>query len=211
MAALYGILYRMSSRKQRTRERILNTARRLLVERGYYGVGLEEVARDAGVSRQALYLHFKSKAELLVATAQHNDEMLAVPEILRPGREAKTALEALDAGVAAYGAIEPQIYDVASVIYAVRRSDEAAEAAWQDRMAFRRENIRRDMERLQKEELLADGWTVDEATDFVWALLSVHTYEYLVVERGWPIERFIRRLRTMLHRVLLSRPDTGCQ
>ena len=201
----------MSSRSERTRAKILDSALQLLVERGYHGVGLEEVARDAGVSRQAVYLHFKSKAELLVAAAQHSDEMVGVPELLRPGQEANTALEALDAGVAAYGAIEPQIYDVASVVYAARRSDGAAEAAWQDRMAFRHENIRRDIERLQREGLLAEGWTVDEAADFVWGLLSVHTYEYLVVERGWPIERFVRRLRTMLRSVLVSEAGSGSQ
>ena len=132
----------MSSRRQQTRIRILESARRLLVKRGYHGVGLEEVARDAGVSRQAVYLHFKSKADLLVAMARYTDEMIGVQEILRPVREAKTAIEALDAGVVAYGLIEPQIFDVARIIFAARQSDEAAEAAWQDRMAFRRENIR---------------------------------------------------------------------
>ena len=206
---MYNKVDTMSSRRQRTRSKILESARRLLVERGYYGVGLEEVARDAGISRQALYLHFKSKAELLVATAQYNDEMLRVPEILRQGREAKTALEALEAGGRAYGLIEPQIYDLASVIYSARRSDEAAEAAWQDRMAFRRENIRRDIGRLQKEGLLAKGWTVDEAADFVWALFSVHTYEYLVVERAWSIEQFVSRLLTVLRSVLVAQPDKG--
>ena len=194
----------MSSRRRQTRIRILESARRLLMERGYHGVGLGEVARDAGVSRQAVYLHFKSKADLLVATAQYIDERVGVQEILRPVEEAQTALEALDAGIAAYGAIEPQIYDVASVIYSARRSDEAAETAWQDRMAFRRENIRRGIERLQKEGLLANGWTVDKAADFAWALLSVHTYEYLVVERRWPIEEFVRRLQMVLRGVLVA-------
>ncbi|MBI4232980.1 MAG: TetR/AcrR family transcriptional regulator [Chloroflexi bacterium] len=199
----------MSSRRERTKVRILESARRLLVERGYYGVGLEEVAREAGVSRQAIYLHFKSKADLLVATAQHVDEMVGVHEILRPVREAKTALEALDEGVAAYAAIEPHIYEVASVIYAARRSDPAAEAAWQDRMAFRRQNIRGDMERLREEGRLAEGWTVEEAADFVWALLSMHTYECLVVERGWPLERFVHRLREMLRRTLVKEPSAN--
>ena len=201
----------MSSRRQQTRVRILESARGLLVERGYHGVGLEEVARDAGVSRQAVYLHFKSKADLLVATAQHVDEVVGVPEILRPVREAKTPLEALDKGVEAYAAIEPHIYDIASVIYAARRSDEAAEAAWQDRMNFRWENIRQGMERLQREGLLAEGWTVDEAADFAWAVLSVHTYEYLVVERGWPIDQFVRRLQTALRSILIAEPGDAEQ
>ena len=143
--------------------------------------------------------------------AEYGDEVVGVAEILRPVREAKTALEALEAGVAAYAAIEPQIYDVASVIYSARRSDEAAEAGWQDRMAFRRENIRQGMERLQGEGFLASAWTVDEATDFAWALLSVHTYEYLVVERRWPIDQFVRRLQTTLRSVLVAEPDEGEQ
>ena len=208
---MYNKVYTMSSNRQRTRSKILDSARRLLVERGYYGVGLEAVARDAGVSRQALYLHFKSKADLLVAMAQYVDEVIGIPEILRPVREAQTALDALDAAVAAYGAIEPQIYDIASVIYAARRSDEAADAAWQDRMAFKRTNIKQGMERLLREGLLAEGWTVDEAADFAWALLSVHTYEYLVVERRWPVDQFVRRLQTVLHSILVSQPDQGEQ
>ena len=116
-------------------------------------------------------------------------------------------MEALDAGVSAYAAIEPQIYDVASLGYAARRSDEAADAAWQDRMAFRREGIRQGIERLQGEGLLAEGWTVDEAADFAWTLLSMHTYEYLVVERRWPIAQFVRRLQTILRSILTA--ETG--
>src|SRR3972149_813091 len=97
-------VYMMSSRSRTTRIRILKSAQRLLVERGYHGVGLEEIARAAGVSRQAIYLHFKSKVDLLVAMAQQGDEAVGIPDILQPVREAKTALEALDAGVAAYAA-----------------------------------------------------------------------------------------------------------
>lgn len=206
---MYNVVYSMSSKRQRTRLKILDSAIKLLVERGYHGVGMEAVARDAGVTRQALYLHFKSKSELLVAMAQHNDEKLNVPEFIRRGEESETALEALDSGVQAYGIIEPQIYEIASIIYSARRSDEAAEAAWQDRLAFRRVNVGRVMERLQNEGLLAEGWTVDEATDFAWALLSMHTYEHLVVERGWTIDQFVDRLRMMLGKVLVVQPNQG--
>ncbi len=201
----------MSSKKQRTREKILKSARGLLMERGYHGVGMETIAREAGVSRQAIYLHFKSKADLLVTMAQYGDEMVGISEIFRPVREAKTALDTLDEGVAAYAAMEPLIYGIARVIYGARQSDPAAEVAWQDRMAFRRENIKRDIERLQREGFLAPGWTLDEAVDFVWALLSVHTYEYLVIERGWSIEQFVRRLRTVLRRTIVKEPDTLTQ
>ena len=65
-------------------------------------------------------------------------------------------------------------------VYTARRTDEAAEAAWQDGLAFRRKNVRRTMERLRNEGMMAESWTVGEATDFAWGLLSIHTYEYLV-------------------------------
>ncbi|MBI4289523.1 MAG: TetR/AcrR family transcriptional regulator [Chloroflexi bacterium] len=195
----------MSTRKQQTRDKILNSARRLLAERGYHGVGLEVVARDAGVSRQTIYRRFKSKAELLVALAEYGDELIGIPELLRPVREARTALEALDKGISAYAAIEPLIYDVWYTTYSARRSDPVAEAVWQNRMASRRESIRHDMELLQKEEILADSWTVEEATDFAWALLSVHTYEYLAVERKWAVEHFVQRLRETLRCILVKK------
>jgi len=197
----------MSTRKERTRTNILESALKLLVERGYHGVGMEEVARDAGVSRQALYLHFNSKSELLVAMAQYSDEKINVPEIRRAVIEAETPIEAMEAGVRAYGLIEPQIYEPASVVYSARRTDEAAEAAWQDRMVFKREGIRPTMERLHKEGLLTDGWTVEEATDFAWGILSVHTYENLVVERGWSVEQLVSRLTTMMRKVLVAEPE----
>ena len=50
-----------------TRTQILEAARAMFEELGYHGAGLEAVAKMAGVSRQAIYLHFPSKAELLTA------------------------------------------------------------------------------------------------------------------------------------------------
>ena len=48
-------------------------------ELGYYGAGLGAVAKKAGVSRQAIYLHFPSKAELLTALHLHIFDTDVVP------------------------------------------------------------------------------------------------------------------------------------
>lgn len=64
----------------------------------------------SGPAVQAIYLHFNSKADLLVATFQYADEQAGTLELLRPIFEAATALEALDAGVTAYAAIESPIF-----------------------------------------------------------------------------------------------------
>jgi AcrR family transcriptional regulator len=177
------------------------------VERGYYGVGMEEVARAVGVSRQAIYLHFKSKSELVVAMAEYAYELINVPQLIQRREGAATEIEALDLGVRAYGIIEPQIYDAMRIVYSARQSDETAEAVWQDRMAYFSVNARRLIERLEEEGSLTEGWTVDEATDFAWGVLSVHTYENLVVQRGWTIDQFVSRLGAMLRSVLVAEKD----
>ncbi len=54
-------------RSQNTRRALLAAARRRFAERGYAQVGTEEIVREAGVSRGALYHHFAGKQELLAA------------------------------------------------------------------------------------------------------------------------------------------------
>ncbi len=46
---------------------ILRRAARVLLEHGYERSSMDEIAREAGVSKPGLYYHFKSKTELLFA------------------------------------------------------------------------------------------------------------------------------------------------
>ena len=50
-----------------TRERLLRAAADVFAERGYDGTRVADIAAAAGVSNGALYAHFPSKADLLVA------------------------------------------------------------------------------------------------------------------------------------------------
>ena len=50
---------------------MLEAARALLEERSAQAVKLEDVASRAGVSRQSVYLHFGSRAGLLLALVAH--------------------------------------------------------------------------------------------------------------------------------------------
>jgi TetR/AcrR family acrAB operon transcriptional repressor len=50
-----------------TRERVLASARQLIQARGVHAVTLEHVARAIGMTRGAVYVHFRSRAELMAA------------------------------------------------------------------------------------------------------------------------------------------------
>ncbi len=88
----------MSTRKaqqsEATRGDLLATARRLFAERGYASVSTEEIVREAGMTRGALYHHFKDKQDLFRAVAETVESELG-PMIMAkatPGADAWTFL-----------------------------------------------------------------------------------------------------------------------
>ena len=63
-----------SARKAETRARLLEAAARVYARRGFSGATLDEVAAEAGFTKGAVYGHFGSKENLLLALM---DEHLA--------------------------------------------------------------------------------------------------------------------------------------
>src|SRR6266545_3123099 len=127
------------AKSESTRERLLDVATRLLVERGLHQVGMDEIAREAGISRQAIYQgHFSSKAELLLALVRRVDELADIPRRAGRVRQARNGVEALEIAVEVVMSIERDVHDIARVFEAARREDPAFEAAWQDEMRRRR-------------------------------------------------------------------------
>jgi AcrR family transcriptional regulator len=191
-------------KSEATRERLLDIATQLLVERGYHQVGMDEIAREAGVSRQAVYQgHFRSKGELLLALVARVNELVHIRSRVGQIFEAPNAVDALDTAVEVVMSLECDVHDIARVFESARMSDPSFEAAWQDQMRQRRRLLQTVVHRLEAEGRLADGWTAEEAVDFLWATTSTWTYQALVVERGWSQERLVEQLKVVLHGALV--------
>jgi AcrR family transcriptional regulator len=58
------------TKRERTRERLLETAVEVIREKGFYKTTLEEVAKRAGMTRGAIYGNFKNKEELFLAVVE---------------------------------------------------------------------------------------------------------------------------------------------
>jgi AcrR family transcriptional regulator len=185
----------MSTSKNETRLRLLDAARKLLLKRGFHGVGLEDIAEAAGVSRQAVYKsHFASKAELLLALVQHLHVAEKLDELTLRYTQAKSGLEMLEEGIRAIVLIEARIHDIAMVLTAAASADAGAAAALHDRLEVRRGALRGALERVQGEQRLSPRWSVEQAVDVLSALTSVDTYQQLVVDGAWQPEELVRRV-----------------
>jgi TetR/AcrR family transcriptional repressor of nem operon len=53
--------------KEKTRTRIVDSARRLINRHGFAGVSIDDIKREAGLTRGGFYNHFRTKDELYVA------------------------------------------------------------------------------------------------------------------------------------------------
>lgn len=195
----------MSTRKpaKSTRASILDTAVRLIAERGG-AVRLEDIAEEAGVSRQTVYVHFGSRTGLLIAMVQHMDEAGTLQGLVERIFMAPTARVALDEVVALHAEYHPTIYPVARIFMVGRHEDEAVRAAWDERMESRRNLYHEVVEWLHRDGVLAPEWDIETATDVLWSMTSWQLWEELVVDRRWSSEDYLRHLRTVLRRTLLA-------
>ena len=55
-----------------TRRRLLDLAARLFIDRGFHAVSMRDIASAAGVTKGAVYGHFRSKGQLLVEVIRWN-------------------------------------------------------------------------------------------------------------------------------------------
>jgi AcrR family transcriptional regulator len=151
---------------------------------------MAQVAKAARLSRQAVYLHFADRAAMMIALARHLDDGLGLPADIRAIEHAPTGIKMVEAIVAMQTRRNPALWAVARAVDAVRRTDAAAERAWQDRLQSRLRGCRAIVSRLQAEGRLRRGVDPSIATDLLWSMTSLRMWEDLVLERKWSPEQY---------------------
>ncbi len=194
----------MSSKKIDTRTRILEATLRTLEQHGGKGVRMGDIARETGISRQAVYLHFASRTDLLIAAIRYTGDQLDVDGRLAPSRAARTGLERLRLYIDFWGNYIPEIYVLAKALMIAQDTDEAAAAAWKDRMWAMRDGCRAAIDALHADGTLASGWTRAKAIDALWTMLLVPNWENLTIECGWSTEEYIRWMTNAAERTFVA-------
>lgn len=165
---------------------------------------MSDIAKAAGISRQALYLHFESRTDLLVATTHYVDKVRGLSQRLGPWKAATTGIESLEAYVEFLGNYIPEIYGLGKALMAVYDTDEAAAAAWNDRMNAVRNGCRDTVDALIRDGMLDPGWTREDAIDMFWTLMSVRNWEHLTIDCRWPVIKYIGAMQETLKRTLVQ-------
>lgn len=195
---------------ERRRQRILEAARELFVERGYPATTMTAVAKRAEVALDTVYASVGSKPALfreLVETAVSGTGH-AVPaeqrDYVRAIRAEPDAAGKLRIYANALIAIHARLAPLLSVVQAARFHDPEIAELW-DTIADRRAaNMRLLAADLGSTGRLRPELTLDEVADIIWATNSAEFYLLLVRERAWDPERFARFLAESWCRVLLN-------
>lgn len=193
----------MSSRVNDTKIKIMKKTWSLMAKKQGRGVRLQDIAKAAGVSRQAIYMYFGSRAGLLVETARFVDESLGLSDRIVPILGAQTAEDMIDELVLFWANYIPDIYGMAKALMRSLGDDSDAAMAWNDRMSEFYLKCTFVTQKIVKEDKLAEGWTEKEVADFMWTILAVSNWEHLTTERGWTHDQYIERVQQIIKRTVL--------
>lgn len=184
--------------------RILEAAHALM-QQGATHASMAEIAKAAGISRQAVYMHFGTREALLVALNHHLTQRFGIGEELQRIAASKTGIDALRASASFQARLYPKVNAVVRALERARNdNDEAAGRVWQAQLRSDLAGCRETVVRLDREQLLRPGLDVATATDLLWALTSIPLWEELVLQRGWSAKRYERHVADLLIAALVD-------
>ena len=192
---------------EETHARILAAARELLTSKGYANTTLQMIAEAADVSPKTVSAVFGSKHGILAALVNPSAFDAPVQHLLDQLRASQEPPQRVSLVVS----ITRQVYEsLASQLELLRTAGvvapELADLAREVELR-RRHNQSYLIAYLQEQRMLRSDLPSEEATDVLWTLTSYDLYRMLVVERGWPAERYESWLTDLLIQQLIQPVD----
>ncbi|HEY1571697.1 MAG TPA: helix-turn-helix domain-containing protein [Pseudonocardiaceae bacterium] len=188
-------------RSERTRAELLAAMRSLLEEHGFQALSMAAVAERAGVTRRAVYLHFNSRTDLVTALFDHVSREEGLAGSLQAVWDAPSAVDALDEWARHLARYTPRVLAVDNAVELVRDHDDDARKHYRTVVRQQRANARRVIRWLYQDGVLVPDWTVDTATELLWALMSADVVRRLVVDLHWSrkqlAEHLVRTFRSV--------------
>src|SRR6266705_2412110 len=166
-----------NARSRRTRAALLAAARALLEEHGTGRLTMTAVSEQEGL-------------------ASSLEQVWQAPD----------AAAALDEWASHLARFHPRVLAVARAVQRVRRTDPDAAAQWVLVMADQQACCRRLATWLAREQRLAPPWTIQAASDMLWALMSYELLEELMVDRGWSAGSYRTHLAALFRATFLRNP-----
>ena len=202
---------RRADQAAQTRRDIVTAAGLLFRDRGYAGVAMPVIAKEAGVGVETIYRAFGSKAGLFKAAI---DAAVAggTSRAERPVED-RPAIRALieepdpRRQVERYAATQPGIHrrsgPLLRALSGAAATDPELRALWDEIESARLTGQGRFVGMLAERGALRPGLSVEDARDGLWTLCSLAVYDMLVETRGWSAERYQSWLTQSLMSLLL--------
>jgi AcrR family transcriptional regulator len=198
-----------------TRQRIIDTARVLILERGYRATTIADIARRADVHTDTVYELVGRKPvvlrELIEQAISGTDRAVVAEE--RDYVKAIAAERHASGKLAVYAHAVREIQcRMAPLLVALRdaaATEPEAQEVWLEISNRRAMNMRKFAGELHATGGLRAELSIDEAADVIWATNSAELYVLLTTERGWTADHYETWLADLWSRFLLTERPKG--
>jgi AcrR family transcriptional regulator len=201
---------RRTQRRVETERRLVDSATALFVENGYTATALSDVAEHADVAPRTLYLHFPTKAALLlrcIGLAIAGDtEPIALAE--RPAMAETMSAATLDERLLLMASLTASLMErtgpLLDVAFQAAPSEPSIAAAAAAGRAETRRTLREFWQRIHDDGLLPSSVDLEWLTET--ATLVAHADTYLLIGKttGWDNDTYRNWLATTWHRLAHS-------
>ncbi len=198
------------SQSAATRQRIVDAARALILERGYRATTIAAIAARAGVNADSVYELVGRKPmvlrEMIEQAISGTDHAVVAEErayVIAVRAEPDPAKK-----LAIYARAACKTHQRMAPLFLALRdassTEPEAQQVWQEINDRRAGNMRKFAKDLKEAGGLRRGVSIDQAADIVWAMNSAEMFVLLTTERGWSPKRFEKWLADSWCRILLA-------